>query len=193
MASFARLAHCSRAAVTKARDAARVHVDKSGHVDPSHALNREFLAAARARQRKRGAPQKGSRVSNPRGRRSAVPPRRAARGEALPLTIQKLEQEIRFKKRRADLSELDLAERRKQLLPRELVRKWFAIMSADMRAHLLTVPRRAVPHLVGLLESGKEEEALGYLEREISDAIMRVLKGVDDGARKHFASITSGK
>ncbi len=195
-AAFARLAGYSGAAITKAKAAQRVHVDSRGRVPLDHPANKEFLAAARARDGRGTARQTAPRGPHADGKGPARPaeaPRRAARGEALPLTIRKLEEEIRFKSGRADLGELELAERRRQLIPRDLVKKWFAVLNAGLRAHMLTLPRRAVPHLTGLVETGKQEEALGYLEAEMAAAIEHVLKGVDDGAREHFRSLTAAE
>ncbi len=199
-AAFSRLAHVSEAAVCQAIRVHRIHRDRRGRIDPKHSVNTEFLTAQKLKKVSAGAKKKRSKAATRRKGDTAKTRAMAtlfgaavaaAAGKDEPLTIQKLRQEVRMKTHGANLREIAVAEKRKQLVPRDLVRRWYAAMGGLMRTHLLDMPARTSPHVAALVQSGKASEAQAYMEKEITDALRRILEGADATAREYFESITA--
>lgn len=178
-ANFARLSGCSRAAVSQAITARRVRAGPGGRVDPHDPVNVLFLqrlaVIARAKKHK-AATQKGARSASPRGS--------APRGGNL--IERKLEADIRLKTRQAILVQLRTAERKRELVPTKVCAKWFGNLSANLRTFLTDLPARITPGLIASVEAGKSGDVQAAMEREIHDAIDRVLSQTDRDTREYL-------
>jgi hypothetical protein len=97
-----------------------------------------------------------------------------AKGGALTLNAQRIQADIDLKREQAATHRQRRLERLGLLVEKALVDKRIATLGAEIRSRFLDLPARVFPQIVALVKSGREDEALAHLEREIGEAIERV-------------------
>jgi hypothetical protein len=98
--------------------------------------------------------------------------------------LKRAEADVRVKNSQADWRDIQIAERRKQLIPRLLVAKWFTQLNAGLKPTFLEMPKRLLPKVAALVRAGKDAEAQTLWETETCDALARVLNAADDATRE---------
>lgn len=99
---------------------------------------------------------------------------------ALTLKDEKDKADIALKRAQTRKHDLFLAERKKELILRDLVRRDYAAFDAALKANLMDFPRRASASLYALAMSGGQKALEEGLERECSLVVERCHSAADD-------------
>lgn len=164
---FSKLAHVSRAAVSQALKAGRLIADDAGDLDPSNALNAAYLEGHGAKpEAVLETPRKGKRDEADRALgRSAVDVNKA----------HKLA-DLRLKNKQTESFALRNAQKKGELIPRELVRERWAMFDASLKTNFRNMPRRIAAQVAAIAQAEGAWGVEAYLEREISGALKRTVE-----------------
>lgn len=183
---FAKLAGVTRAAITQAVKRRTLASEADGTIDTELPLNARWLADKRAG------------IKGPHPPKPAAPPKKpptppqAPPGvvdtddpegdDTLGLMVEAQGEKLRLTRARRQQAEADTALKRiresqlkRDLIPREVVRREQAQLDAALKTHLRDMPRRITAQIVALARSTGEPEVEAYLEREISAALTAAL------------------
>lgn len=168
----------SRGAVTNAIPRGLLVEADGGKIETEHPLAVRYLADHKAERERDAPPPK----SAPKKSRPADPPSSPtvppAAGALDPIAIvglkdKRLAADIDLKRVMRRKHELDIATKKGQLIPRDVVRQELASFDAALKTNLRDLPRRcsAQLHAIALADGARGLEAA--LEREIGQAIER--------------------
>lgn len=161
-AEYARRRGCSKQAVSKAVKAGRVTLI-DGMIDPEIA-DREWARNTDPEQQERGAPEQFE-ITQARVQASAQqPPAAAEKAESDPLLVNA---KTRTEKLRADLLELDLREKRGELIVADDARRVQFNLARSTRNAILAVPARLAPLLAPIADAAEIERVLETELRKI--------------------------
>jgi phage terminase Nu1 subunit (DNA packaging protein) len=157
-AEYARQRGCSKQAVSKAVKAGRLTLI-DGRIDPEIA-DREWARNTDPDQQQRGAPEQFE-VTQQRVQASAQQPSAGERDPGDPMLV---EAKARTEKLRADLLEIEIREKRGELVDADQVRRVQFNLARSTRNALLALPARLAPLLAPI---GDASEVERHLEAEI--------------------------
>lgn len=187
---FAEAAHVSKPAVTKAVTAGHLVVNPDGKLDTDNPLNadylsRRYVADATASSPSKPTPLKLVKSKPGAGKKPSgdtVSPRDGfddmlkKAGEAVSLDTSKKRMQIQLMRSQKDRHELAIAEKKNELIPRDLVRRRYSTLDAALKTHLRDLPRRISAQITAVAISGGRSAVEAALEQEISSSLARVVE-----------------
>ena len=195
---FADAAHVSKPAVTKAVTAGRIIVGTDGLIDTYNPVNSAYLAArmsADAQAPKpppaKPAPSLLTEATKVRKDTVSLPPKVKApppedddiagmAAESMSLDTRKKKSQIELMRAQTRNHDLRLAEKKNELVPRDLVRRRYSALDAALKTHLRDMPRRVSATLAALATSGGRPAVEKALELEISSSLARILQAAKE-------------
>lgn len=157
-ADFAKLANVNRVQVTKLLKAKRLTRDRDGFMATTERKNAAYLE------------KHGVDASSLKDRPEVM--------------LKRAEADVRVKNTQADWREMMIAEKRGQLVPQTIWRRWWVTLNAALKPAFLEQPKRLLPKLAALIRAGKDAEALALWETENCDSLSRILKLADNATRE---------
>jgi len=184
---FADLAHVSKPAVTKAVGSGRIVVNADGMVDTENPKNALYLDAQKHKAKKTEIVAAGKK-KKPRAKGDTVSPpsddqddEYELANEAIGLDAKKKQADINLKRSQNERHQLAIAEKKGELIPRDLVRRKFSAFDAAMKTHLRDMPRRSAARLHAIAVSEGPRALETALEKEISEGLARVKEAAKEG------------
>jgi len=198
---FSKAAHVSKPAVTKAVTAGRLVLNTSGQIDTYHPTNAAYLASRIAADAVAPPPPapapsllaSATKVRAPKSDTVPPPPVRPPKPPASDpddiegMAIESMSLDTRKKKTQIDLMrsqtrkhDLFLAEKKNELIPRDLVRRKYSAFDAALKTHLRDMPRRISAQIAALAASGGRPAVEAALEAEISSSLARIVQAAKE-------------
>jgi hypothetical protein len=202
LADFARIAKVSKPAVTQAVRRGKIIKGSDGKIDSDNPLNAAYLGEklrdipilprqknqppaepsepkAEKPKSEKSKPPKGDAVSPPNHPTLSPAERekmmREGR-ESLNLDRSRKIADLDLKRRMAEGHAIRNAQRKGQLVERDLVRQRFNAFDASLKTNFRDMPRRVSAQIHAIAASGSARDVEAYLEREIGQAIARAVE-----------------
>lgn len=164
-AEYARRRGCSKQAVSKAVKTGRVTLI-DGLIDQEIA-DREWARNTDPDQQERGAPEQFE-VTQARAQASAEPPPTAEKADYDPRLV---DAKARTERLRADLLEMEIREKRAELIDADAARRVQFNLARSTRNAILAVPSRLAPLLAPIADAAEIERMLDAELRQICQQI----------------------
>ena len=107
---------------------------------------------------------------------SAVDDALAKAAAGLGLDTKKKEAQIQLMRAQRDRHQIAIAEKKHELIPRDLVRRQWSAFDAALKSNLRDLPRRSAARLHAIATSEGAQGLERALEDEISQALARVVR-----------------